>query len=92
MPLMILFTVGVAEAKNIGTVIVCRFLSALFGAPAVAVGAGSVADLWDLQQGGDIAGMFFILIPFLGSSLASVIGSYLDLVQVWSSPATEECV
>lgn len=73
---MILFTVGVAQAKNIGTIIVCRFLSALFGAPAVAVGAGSVADLWDLQQGGGIAGMFFILMPFLGSSIAPVVGNY----------------
>jgi len=74
---MILFTMGAGLSQNIGSLLVCRFFSALFGAPAVAVGAGSVADLWDMQQGGGIAGMFFILMPFLGSSIAPLVGGYL---------------
>lgn len=73
---MILFTLGAGLSKSIGGILICRFFSALFGAPAVAVGAGSVADLWDLQQGGGIAGMFFILMPFLGSSIAPLVGGY----------------
>ena len=76
MPIMILFTMGAGLSKSIGSLLACRFLSALFGAPAVAVGAGSVADIWDLQQGGGIAGMFFILMPFLGSSVAPLVGGY----------------
>jgi MFS family permease len=67
---------GAGLAKNIGTILICRFLSAFFGAPPVAVGAGSAADLWDLQEGGGIAGMLFILMPFLGSSLAPLVGGY----------------
>ncbi|KAL9057984.1 MAG: hypothetical protein Q9162_001976 [Coniocarpon cinnabarinum] len=67
---------GAGLGKNIGTVLVCRFLASILGAPAVAVGAGSVADLWDMQQGGGIAGMLFVLMPFLGSSLGPLIGGF----------------
>lgn len=76
MPPFLLFSMGVGLAKNITTVLVCRFFSSLLGGPAIAVGAGSVADLFDLQQGGGIAGMFFILMPFLGSSLGPLVGGY----------------
>jgi MFS family permease len=48
MPLFILFTMGAGLAHNTGTLLACRFFSSLLGAPAVAVGAGSVADLLDL--------------------------------------------
>ncbi|KAL9090554.1 MAG: hypothetical protein Q9159_001898 [Coniocarpon cinnabarinum] len=76
MPPFLLFTMGAGLGKNIGTVLVCRFLASILGAPAVAVGAGSVADLWDMQQGGGIAGMLFVLMPFLGSSLGPLIGGF----------------
>jgi len=76
MPIMILFTVGAAESKTIGSLLICRFLSAFFGAPAIAVGAGSVADIWDLQKGGGIAGMCFVLMPFVGSSIAPLVGGF----------------
>ena len=78
---------GAGLAENIGTLLVCRFFASVLGAPAVAIGAGSVADLWDMQQGGAIAGMFFILMPFLGSSLGPLIGGFAVQDQIdwrWS--------
>ena len=38
MPLFLLFTMGAGLAENFGTLLVCRFFSALLGAPVVAVG------------------------------------------------------
>lgn len=45
-PLFGLFTMEAGLAKNIETVIICRFFAGLFGGPALAVGAGTNADLY----------------------------------------------
>ena len=71
-----LFTMGAGLAQNFGTLLVCRFFASLFGSPGIAIGAGSVADLWDLQKGGGIATVCFVLMPFLGSLLGPLIGGY----------------
>ena len=76
LPVSILFTMGTGLAQNIGTVLVCRFLSGSFGAPAVAVGAGTISDIWDLQHGGGLATVFFVLMPFVGSALGPLVGGY----------------
>ena len=76
LPISIVFTMGTGLAKNIATALVCRFFSGAFGAPAVAVGAGTIADIWDLQKGGGLATVFFVLAPFIGSALGPLIGGY----------------
>jgi MFS family permease len=45
-PLFGLFTLGAGLARNVETVIVCRLFAGLFGGPALAVGAGTNADLY----------------------------------------------
>lgn len=45
-PLFGLFTMGAGLAQNAETVIVCRLFAGLFGGPALAVGAGTNADLY----------------------------------------------
>ncbi|MCJ1403121.1 hypothetical protein MMC11_006344 [Xylographa trunciseda] len=76
MPISILFMMGSGLAQNTRTLLVCRFLSSTFGAPAVAVGAGTISDIWELQHGGGLATVLFILAPFVGSSLGPLIGGY----------------
>lgn len=49
-PISILFTMATGLSQNIETVLICRFLSGSFGAPAVAVGAGTIADIWDRME------------------------------------------
>lgn len=48
LPISILFTVATGLSQNIETVLICRFLPGSFGAPAVAVGAGTIAEMWEL--------------------------------------------
>ncbi|RYO74737.1 hypothetical protein DL766_004177 [Monosporascus sp. MC13-8B] len=76
LPIFLLFTTGAGLARNIQTLIVCRFLSATFGAPALAVGAGTVADIWDMEHGGGLATVLITCTFFLGPSLGPLIGGY----------------
>ena len=76
MPISLLFTMATGLSQNIATIIICRFFSSTFGAPAVAVGAGTISDVWELQHGGGLATVLFILAPFVGSSLAPLVGGY----------------
>ena len=76
MPISMLFMMGSGLAQNTRTLLICRFFSSTFGAPAVAVGAGTISDIWELQHGGGLATVLFILAPFVGSSLGPLIGGY----------------
>lgn len=43
----------------------------------MAIGAGTVSDIWILQKEGGTVGLFFILGPFLGPILGPVAGTYI---------------
>jgi len=49
-PIFGLFTMGAGLAQNIETLIICRFFAGLFGGPALAVGAGTNADLYPPEK------------------------------------------
>ena len=46
LPISSLFILGAGLAQNFATLAICRFLAGFFGAPTLAVGAGTNADLW----------------------------------------------
>jgi MFS family permease len=69
MPLFLAFEAGAGAAQNIQTLIVCRFLASALGTAPLAIGAGSISDVWVLEKDGGFAGMLFILAPFLGPCL-----------------------
>ncbi|RYP54496.1 hypothetical protein DL768_000698 [Monosporascus sp. mg162] len=69
LPIFLLFTTGAGLARNIQTLIICHFLSSTFGSPALAVGAGTVADIWDMEHGGGLATVLITCTFFLGPSL-----------------------
>jgi MFS family permease len=76
LPIFLLFTMGAGLAQNIETFIICRFLSSTFGSPALAVGAGTIADIWDMEHGGGLATVLITSTFFLGPSLGPLIGGY----------------
>ncbi|KAI1812263.1 MFS multidrug transporter-like protein [Poronia punctata] len=76
LPLFLLFTAGSGLSKNIETFIILRTLSATFGSPALAVGAGTVADIWDMEHGGGLATVLITSTFFLGPTLGPLIGGY----------------
>lgn len=49
---LLLFSAGAGSAHNIETVLICRFFAGLLGSGSIAIGAGTVADVWDLATDG----------------------------------------
>jgi MFS transporter, DHA1 family, multidrug resistance protein len=48
-PFFALFTLGVSEAKNVSTILVCRFFSGFFGGPSLVLIEGTFADIWSAE-------------------------------------------
>lgn len=69
------FTIGSAWAPSFPALLVLRFLAGFLGSAGMAMGAGSISDMWVLQKAGGTVGLFFILGPFLGPVLAPIAGS-----------------
>jgi MFS family permease len=76
MPLLLISTAIAASANNIAVLIIFRFLAGLGGSGALAVGAGTIADLWHARTQGRGA-LFFVMAPFLGPALGPLTGAYI---------------
>lgn len=72
----IVFIIPCADAKNIGTLLVCRFIDGVaFSAPITLVG-GSLSDLWTTKERGTPMA-FFSAAPFLGPVMGPLIGGFI---------------
>ncbi|KKA21423.1 hypothetical protein T310_4544 [Rasamsonia emersonii CBS 393.64] len=96
LPISILFIIGSAVASDMASIAICRFFAGAFGSPALSVGGGTMADMWPPSLYGPTT-VTFLLAPFLGPSLAPVIGGFvverkgwrwLEWVSVFISAAT----
>ncbi|KUJ09585.1 putative polyamine transporter 4 [Mollisia scopiformis] len=75
-PMLLLFT-GIAGASDsIALLIVMRLLAGTGGSGTLAIGAGTIADLWDQKSSGKAA-LGFIMAPFLGPALGPLTGAYI---------------
>ncbi|KAH8435421.1 putative MFS polyamine transporter [Aspergillus melleus] len=73
---LLAFTAGAAVAGNLATFLVCRFLGGFLGSVGIAIGAGTVVDLWPAGQQRGAASLLFVLGPFLAPSIAPIVGAY----------------
>ncbi|KAF1358460.1 MFS general substrate transporter [Lizonia empirigonia] len=81
-PIFMLFTLGAGLSKSFASLIVCRFFAGLTGSPALAVGAGSNADLFPPHQRAKITTVF-LMAPFAGPSLGPVVGGFAAQYKGW---------
>lgn len=79
--LFVVFNALCAISQSISMLIVMRMLGGGASASVQAVGAGTIADLWDPQERGRAMGIFFIG-PLCGPLFAPIIGG--ALAQGWS--------
>ena len=70
------FAVGVAVAKDIQTVMICRFFDGLFGSCPLAVVAAAFADMFNNKTRG-LAVAVFSTTVFMGPLLAPFIGGFI---------------
>ena len=71
------FSGGAAAAQNFAALLACRFLAGFLGSAGIAIGAGTISDIWQLGKESGTAGLFFILGPFLGPTLGPLAGAYI---------------
>lgn len=74
---LMVFTAATGVSPNFSALLAFRFLAGFLGSAGMAIGGGSVADLWPLQTAGGTVGPFFILCPFLGPILGPIAGTYI---------------
>lgn len=82
--LFTLWNIISAISTSIGMLIVMRILSGGAAASVQAVGAGTIADMWESKERGRAMGIFY-LGPLLGPLLAPVIGGALAEAWGWRS-------
>jgi MFS family permease len=74
---IIAFAGGAGAAQNFATHLICRFLCGFLGSAGIAIGAGTIIDVWGVTQAGKLARLLFICGPFLGPSLGPLVGAYV---------------
>ncbi|KAF2093760.1 major facilitator superfamily transporter multidrug resistance [Rhizodiscina lignyota] len=82
--LFIVFGILSAVASNIAMLIVMRMLSGGAAASVQAVGAGTIADLWEPRERGRAMGLFY-LGPLSGPMIAPVLGGVMAERLGWRS-------
>lgn len=84
--LFVIFNVLCAVSTSMAMLIVMRLLSGGASASVQAVGAGTIADLWESQERGRAMGIFY-LGPLCGPLLAPIVGGALAQRWRWRSTA-----
>ena len=77
---IIAFAGGSGAARNFATLLICRFLCGFLGSAGVAIGAGTIIDVWGMAKAGGAGGLarlLFICGPFVGPSMGPLAGAYV---------------
>ncbi|KAF2971794.1 hypothetical protein GQX73_g1780 [Xylaria multiplex] len=75
---LLAFIGGASAANTFSALLACRFLAGALGSAGIAIGAGSITDVWRLDKtGASDASLLFILSPFLGPTLGPLAGAYI---------------
>ena len=82
--LFALWNIISAVSTSMGMLIVMRMLGGGASASVQAVGAGTIADIWEVRERGRAMGTFY-LGPLLGPLLAPIIGGVLSQAWGWRS-------
>ncbi|KAF2156468.1 MFS general substrate transporter [Myriangium duriaei CBS 260.36] len=89
--LYLIFNILSALSVNISMFIVMRILSGGASASVQAVGAGTVADVWEVRERGRAMGYFY-LGPLCGPLLAPILGGVLTQTLGWRAALWSQAV
>ncbi|KAL9592192.1 MAG: hypothetical protein Q9179_006965 [Wetmoreana sp. 5 TL-2023] len=82
--LFVLWNILAAVSTNIAMLIVTRLLGGGAAASVQAVGAGTIADIWEVKERGHAMGIFY-LGPLMGPFIAPIIGGVMAEKLGWRS-------
>ncbi|KAL2846722.1 major facilitator superfamily domain-containing protein [Aspergillus pseudodeflectus] len=78
----LIWLIPCAVAKNIETMIVCRFINGLAGSAFLSVAGGTVGDLFDRH---DLSApmMLYTSSPFIGPEVGPLVGGFINQYTTW---------
>ncbi|KIW08854.1 uncharacterized protein PV09_00779 [Verruconis gallopava] len=82
LPISALFTLGAGFSSSFGSLLVCRFFAGATGSPVLAVGAGTLADMFPPRIRAR-ATSSFLMSPFLGPSIGPFLGGFVAQYKTW---------
>lgn len=81
-PVMIIGSIGVANAQSVMSLMVWRFIQAAGSSPGLSVGAGVIGDIYKLEERGTALGIY-LCTSLLGYALAPTIGGVMAYYWSW---------
>ncbi|GBE81643.1 MFS general substrate transporter [Sparassis latifolia] len=80
--LYVIFNIPCAVAKNIQTLLICRFLCGIFASSPLTLAGGTISDIWDNNERG-FAIALFAAAPYGGPVLGPVVGGFVGETIGW---------
>ncbi|KAL3459670.1 putative MFS polyamine transporter [Aspergillus heterothallicus] len=74
---LLAFTAGAGASQNFASFLVCRALAGFLGSAGIAVGGGTMTDIWGVGKEGSFASLAFIFTSFLGPTFGPLVGVYV---------------
>ncbi|KAL5041890.1 hypothetical protein BDW71DRAFT_211727 [Aspergillus fruticulosus] len=81
-PLAMLFIVGAGFSNNLASLVVCRLLAGLCISAPLAVGAGTIMDIWSGPATGRGV-MLLMTTAFMGPAIGSLVGGWVAEYKSW---------
>jgi multidrug resistance protein len=80
--LYVIFNIPCALAKNMETLLVCRFLCGFFASAPLTLAGGTISDVWDNNERG-LAIAIFAAAPYGGPVLGPIVGGFVGESVGW---------
>ncbi|KAL4769236.1 MFS general substrate transporter [Aspergillus nidulans var. acristatus] len=81
-PLAMLFILGAGFSHNLASITVCRLLAGMFISAPLAVGAGTIMDIWSGPATGRGV-MILMTTAFMGPAIGSLVGGWVAEYKSW---------
>lgn len=75
-PFVLVFIIPCAVAKNIQTLLICRFFCGIFASAPLTLAGGTISDIWDNEERG-FAIALFAAAPYGGPVLGPIVGGFV---------------
>ncbi|EIN07314.1 MFS general substrate transporter [Punctularia strigosozonata HHB-11173 SS5] len=78
----VIFNIPCALAKNIQTLLICRFFCGIFASAPLTLAGGTISDVWDNNERG-FAIALFAAAPYGGPVLGPIVGGFVGETVGW---------
>ncbi|KAI0694403.1 MFS general substrate transporter [Cerioporus squamosus] len=78
----VIFNIPCAVAKNIQTLLICRFFCGIFASAPLTLAGGTISDVWDNNERG-LAIALFAAAPYGGPVLGPIVGGFIGETIGW---------